>query len=385
MPQLLSATMTARHRCPSDSRVPLSKESVIMRGLTMLACSVTPEEWEIPETDRTSGHRDRMRTLMRRLICAIGFATLVVSSYTPASAQQRVVSFRVLSWNVSGDMPVKQPENFRGHLQMARPDIVLLDEVQESLTPDSVRTLFGGEWHLLWGERGGRQRIVILARWPLTALDAFQKNTYPETDRKAVLDAVPVERRAEISRMLSFEIPVNGGLLQPGGRKLLVVAADLMCCASEQWEELLRLAESREIRRLVDQAITAQAPDGVIVAGDFNLATPPAGRKGTGVLPLVVLSGPYPPPVHGLIAAEAVHQDGHEVWTIHNSDKSPFPAMPFDFQLYSPQTLRVVNAYVLDTADYPASELERVGLKPTSSAEFSNHRPVVVTYEWQHR
>jgi hypothetical protein len=236
-------------------------------------------------------------------------------------------------------------------------------------------------WHLLWGRRGGRQRVVIAARSPLDALEAFQNNAYPDAVVEAILAATPPDDKDRIRKELSSGVPVNATTLTMDGRRLLVVAVDLQCCG-EQWQEVRRLAEAREIRRLVEHAISAVKAEGVILAGDFNLATPPAGSGGIGILPFVVLSGPYPAPIHGLIAAEALHRDGREAWTINSGDNSPFPHLPFDFQLYSTGSLRVANAYVMDTADYPSADLTRVGLTPAASRQFSMHRPVVVTYEW---
>jgi hypothetical protein len=323
---------------------------------------------------------------MIRLWCALIALSVLV---TPADAQRaRATPFRVLSWNVSGRAPVERAENFRGHLRLAEPDIVLLDEVDGSLSEQTLSSLFqdlrtsgGRAWHLLWGMRGGRQRIVIGAPSPLTAIDTFQKNSYPDADIETVLAAAPAIARDRLRTELNAGVPVNATTVTIDGRRLLLVSVDLQCCGG-QWQELRRLAEARYVRRLVAQTIPAVKADGVIVAGDFNLAEPPAGQGGIGILPLVVLSGPYPPPIHGLIAAEAFHRDGREAWTINAGDNTPFPHMPFDFQLYSVHSLRAVSAYVMDTADYPAAELERGRLTPEASRELSVHRPVVVTYEW---
>ena len=298
-------------------------------------------------------------------------------------------TFRVLSWNVSGTSPVKHPDVFRGHLRLAAPDIVLLDEVEGSLSAHDIEVLFrqvqpapADGWQLLWGARGGRQRIVIAAGAPLTPIDAFQTNSYRDDDVRAVLAAAPAGERARLREDMGSGVPVNAAVLTVDARRLMVVAFDLQCCASE-WQQVRRLAEARSIRQLVEQAIASVKPDGLIIAGDFNLAEPTVARAdGIGILPFVVLSGPYPAPIHGLIAAEALHRDGREAWTINAGAKSPFPPMPFDFQLYSSSGLRRMEAYVMDTADYPAADLRRAGLTARASRDFSMHRAVVATYSW---
>lgn len=321
---------------------------------------------------------------MIRFLCT---ASLVALSITLPTAQ-RPTTFRVLSWNVSGMPPVEQADNFRGHLRLAAPDILVLDEVEGSMSEqafrrslDDPRSSDNAQWQLLWGIRGGRQRIVIAAQSPLTAIAAFQKNEYPAADIEAVLAAAPAGERDAIRKELLNGIPVNAATVTVSGRRLLLVGVDLQCCGDD-WHQVRRLAESRHIRQLVDEAVREVQPDGVILAGDFNLAAPPPGAAGIGALPLIVLSGPYARPIDGLIAAEAIQRDGREAWTITSGDNSTFPRMPFDFQLYSPSALRAVSALVMDSADYPAAELTSVGLTSSSSRHFSEHLPVVVTYEW---
>ncbi|HXW08895.1 MAG TPA: endonuclease/exonuclease/phosphatase family protein [Vicinamibacterales bacterium] len=319
-------------------------------------------------------------------LVAIGLL-LAASEFQPAGETR----IRVLSWNVSGRAPVEQPDMFRGHLQLAEPDVVLLDEVDGSLAQAAVGALFkdvpgrtGNSWTVLWGQRGGRQRIVMAARSAIDVVAEFQRNVYPPPDIDAVVAAAEPEARDRLRRELGNGIPVNAATLQTGNGTILLVAIDLQCCGG-RWQEIRRLAEARHVRQLVAETIQTVGADGVILTGDFNLAAPPPGTGGTGVLPLVVLSGPYPPPIHGLIAAEALHRDGQEAWTINSGDTSGFPHLPFDFQLYSPHSLRAVDAYVLDTADYSERDLDRAGLNRTASAELSTHRPVVVTYEWRDR
>jgi hypothetical protein len=114
--------------------------------------------------------------------------------------------------------------------------------------------------------------------------------------------------------------------------------------------------------------------DGLIVAGDFNLVSTP--------LPLVIVSGPYRPPHAGLIAAELRHLDGAESWT-WDGRGTPFPSRAMDFVLYSPHVLSLRRGYVLDTADLPRPELDRLGLQPESASRLSAHRPLVVEFEWR--
>ncbi len=313
---------------------------------------------------------------------------LTVLAGLPADAQRTHPSFRVLSWNVSGRQPVERLTDFRGHLALAQPDVVVLDEVEGSVQPQPLRDAFPppsdgqAPWQVLWGERGGRQRVVIAARMPVQPIALAQQNAYAPDVVEAVLAEVPPAGRDRVRADLATGLAFNAGLVRVARRRLLVAGVDLQCCGA-RWHDVRRIAESRMVRALLTQAIRDTRPDGVILVGDFNLASPPPAMPGTGALPLVLLSGPYPEPVRALLAAEAWHLGRREAWTINGGPQSPFPFLPFDFQLYSPHSLRQVEGLVLDTADQPVEALARAGLTSGASAAFSEHRAVIATYAWQ--
>jgi endonuclease/exonuclease/phosphatase family metal-dependent hydrolase len=325
------------------------------------------------------------------LACAGGTARTSVleapQSAPPPDSVRAAATLRVLSWNVSGDSFVKHPEAFRQHLLAADPDLILLDEAAGTRGPDDLRPLLDGlrgptdtKWNISWGARGGRQRGVVASRLAVAPIDAFQSNRYRDEDARSVLALVSPGSAAQVRQSIDDGIPVHAAIVTSAGRRLLVVTVDLQCCG-ETWQEVRRLAEAREIRRLVSEAIVRDRPDAAVIAGDFNVAIPRAGEV-IGVVPLLVSSGPYPPPVHGLIAAEAYRRDGTRPWTIDGRETG-FPSAPFDFQLYSPSTLSVVDALVLDSEDTGHSVTGVARLKPEWSQQLSEHRAVVVTYRWK--
>ena len=294
-------------------------------------------------------------------------------------------TFRVLSWNVSGDSFVKGRAAFEAHLRIANADIILLDEVAGGLGPADLEPVLKavGEkaaWNVSWGLRGGRQRAVIATRLPFAQVAAFQENTYPERVVQDVLNATPEAQRQRTRDSLAAGIPLNGGIIRIGGRSVLAAVADVECCGTV-WQQVRRLGEAREIRRLMSESIRRYRPAAVILAGDFNLATAPAGQPGIGSMPLLILSGPYPAPFHALLAAEAYHRDGRSAWTIHGHGTA-FPSLPFDFQLYSPNSLRVMAAEVINSAMMEPVDLARFALTRDASAKVSEHLPVLVEYEW---
>lgn len=289
---------------------------------------------------------------------------------------------RVLSWNVSEDGFVRDPAAFRALVRRADPDILLLDEVSPSATDTQLRDVLpelaaaDGAWHIEVGASGGRQRNVIASRLFLERVPEFADVVpYPVADRDRIHDRMTAQGETGPHYSMDGGIPINGAIVLAGTRRLLVVSTDLQCCgnAPDSWQEERRQIEAREIRRRIEQVLTRTHVDGLIVAGDLNLVSTP--------LPMVMLSGPYPPPHAGLIAAELRHLDGSETWT-WDGQGTPYPSRPMDFVLYGPHDLSLRDGYILDSADLPPAELERLRLEPASASRLSSHRPLVASFAW---
>jgi len=294
-------------------------------------------------------------------------------------------SVRVLAWNVSRDAFVRDPEGFGALMRHARADVILLDEVSPGTTEVQLRRSlegFGagtsGDWHVDFGQSGGRQRGVIVSRMPLEHVPEFADTVpYPEPDRQRLYDGMVQASQLRPNYSMDGGMPVNGAIVLVGSRRLLVVTTDLQCCADDprSWQEDRRRVEARELRRRIRQVIARTDVDGIIVAGDFNAVSTP--------LPLVIASGPYPAPHRGLIAAELYHLDGSETWTNHPRPGSPFPPSVLDFLLYTPHALDLIEGYIFDTGDLPVAELESMGLEPGTVGNLSSHRPLVAEFVWR--
>ncbi len=301
----------------------------------------------------------------------------------------RDANITVLSWNISGNAFATHPSDFQALLRYAEPDIVLLDEVDPTKTdveqlhaalPSSmsgnVQELINSEWHISFGESGGRQRGVIASRKPLEELQEFS-GVVPYTDeaRRMIVQQMPAEKRSQYSSYLDNGIAVNGAVILIGGRRLLVVITDLECCGDDpaSWEELKRREEAKEIRRLIRQVIARTPVDAIVLAGDFNLVSTP--------VPLVLMTGPYDRPHSGLVAADLNHRDGLATWT-WDGRGTPFPSRMLDYQLYSPNAIGVAQGVILDSEDLGPEELAAHDLESDMSIRLSNHRPLVVEYVW---
>jgi exonuclease III len=291
---------------------------------------------------------------------------------------------RLLSWNVSSDAFVRDAASFRVLLTRADADILLFDEVSPATTEAQLRAALAGrsrggsnDWHISVGRSGGRQRGVIVSRQPLERVPELSEVVpYPAAERDRLHTRMVAANADHRGASMDGGIPVNGAIVMAGGRRLLVVVVDLQCCGDDpaSWQEDRRRVETAELRRRVEEILTRTRVDGVIVAGDFNLVSTP--------LPMVILSGPYPPPHAGLIAAELRHVDGTETWT-WDGRGSPFPSRPLDFMLYAPNALRLRTGYILDSADLGRPELDALGLDPQSAGRLSKHLPLVAEFEWR--
>ncbi len=292
--------------------------------------------------------------------------------------------FRILSWNISGDAYVSQPTAFRNLLILARPDILLLDEVSPSagaeILQDTLTKLRPGleeTWHIDFGKSGGRQRGVIASRVKLESLPEFSQIVpYPEADRRRILQHMSPRDRSHQARNMDSGIPVNGAVVLISNRRLLVVVADLQCCGNGpgSWQEFRRRVEAREISQVIQNVLAREQVDGLVVAGDFNLVATS--------FPMEVLTGPYPPRHKELTPVEIYHLDGSTTWT-WDGRGTPFPSSVLDFQLFEAQALQVRGSFILDTEDYSSEELQQYGFQSKTSSLLSNHRPLVVSYIWR--
>jgi len=320
----------------------------------------------------------------RKLWIACTGLALLVAACSQTGADRREGAVRILAWNISDDAFVRNPDAFAALVQRAGADVLLLDEVAPSTNEAQLREALvelapedGNGWYIDFGTSGGRQRGVVASRMPLERVPEFADMVlYPERDRQRLRERMIDAKQFRPNYSMDGGIPVHAVIVLAGERRLLVVATDLQCCGDDPggWQEDRRRVEAAEIRQRIRQVLERTSVDGIVVAGDFNAVSTP--------LPLILASGPYPPPHAGLIAAELRHLDGLETWT--NAPRgNRFPNQALDFMLYSPQTLELRDGYVLDTADLAPEELDRLGLEPESARNLSSHRPLVGEFVWR--
>lgn len=329
-------------------------------------------------------------TIIRNTISTLLFVSLFCSSPTVAQpvndnpVNDNNVSFRVLSWNIAEDVFVENKSEFRALVEHYQPDILLLDEVKPTSTEAHLRealpttgTESGQDWFVDYGYSGGRQRGVIVSRYPLETVAEFDtKLRYPEPAHSYILENMSEKERSYVNWSMDEGIATNAAIATLDGRRLLLVTLDIQCCGSDpaSWQEYKRRIAVEEIRRLVRQVLQRIKIDAVIVAGDFNLVATPA--------PLIIMSNIERPPFSHLATAEVYQNDGKSTWT-WDGRGSQWPSRIMDLQLYSGQSLHVKSGLVFNSELLSAGDLKKLKFQPTTSKQLSDHLPVVVDYQWR--
>jgi exonuclease III len=317
------------------------------------------------------------------LVCLSRFHSLDCPAASDPLPSPPTGAFRVLSWNVNQDSLFKFADRYRSMLRIANPDLLLLDEIQGGRTPTNVAAVLTGirgtndsQWNILIGSAGGYQRPSIISRYPIEPVPELDGLRYPAADIATLKPLVPESKwTTRVQRSLEAGIPAVGGVVRLGDHTVLAVAIDLQCCNdTNDWPEIRRQIEAREIRQAIQRVLEKRRVDAVLVAGDLNLV---GGEK-----PLDTLTHDYPDPHRSLVAANAVQLDGHEVWT-WDGRGSAFPSGRLDYSFYTPGSLQALRSIVLSTEDLAPEILTTHGLTPGTSRELSDHLPVIVDYQWR--
>jgi hypothetical protein len=297
-------------------------------------------------------------------------------------------AFRILSWNVSRARLLRNPEPFRRILAATAPDLVLLDEIAPAVTPETVREVLSSTpaangWSVHVGSSGSAQRGAIAARLALDTEPTFSRVLYPDSVQPLLRGVAGRDLHEVQANATEAGAPAAGAWVSVGGRRLLLVTLDLVCCGNraDAIEDRIRRMEAASInaaarRALAVAAEAGRAAYGVIVGGDFNLVASET--------PLDVTAAGLAPDGSDLVAAYALQLDGRTSAT-WDGGRGPFPPGQLDYVLYSGTTLDVRRAFVLETADLAAPWLTRHGLDVSDSEEASDHRPIVVDFSWRER
>ncbi|HSG46632.1 MAG TPA: endonuclease/exonuclease/phosphatase family protein [Longimicrobiales bacterium] len=296
-------------------------------------------------------------------------------------------AFRVATWNV-GSETFLQAAFFARVLGAARPDVILLDEVYEEVSPEALQAFFLhpeldslGEWYFVISRGGGRQKTVVAARdrtirqeptmvevtYPPGALDALRRRT-PERFHRALAYEAEVSLSATGAWV---EVDPAGA----PGREALFVPVDLQ---SGGWDgspqDALRLLQAEtllgHLRRVTADGTPGVGPVPVVLAGDLNLVGGPG--------PLEILTGHPGSPFGPLVTADLPRLDEPTWATWRNEEQALFGPGRLDLTLYSRETLEQVGGFVLGLDGLSDAQLAALGLGDLSLPMLSDHLPMIV-------
>ena len=291
---------------------------------------------------------------------------------TPWMPRHTDTTMRVLSWNISREAFFKAGEKTGKLLAAAAPDILLLDEMPVSATPDSLagfldRTIPGSPWHVVIGQAtGALERGSISSRWPLKRVERFDGLHYSQHDIQRWIEASG-DHSERLRKTLPFGVAVAGAIANIEGRHILLVSFDLQCYGDspDAWEETRRQVEARLIRAAIEDTLAAKRIDAVILGGDAN------NVRGDEVL-RILQGNPA-----DLTDTPAQREDSTD-WT-WDGRGTPFPSRKIDHNLHSTH-LRVSQALVFDPEGWPDEWLDYYEVSRDWAGQISAHRPVVVDF-----
>lgn len=283
-------------------------------------------------------------------------------------------AFRLLAWNVSDNGPVEASDEFMRTIASLEPDVILFDEVSPAIDSTWFAARLeriGPGWTILRGRAGGRQTALVASRLPLRPIPSLERIEYPDSIFALLGQPSTPQLQADLSTGRTDGMPALGGMLEIDDRRILLLTLDLQCCGhAGSTEDRARIIMAMRLRDAVAEVVREQRPDGVIIAGDFNLV----GAHE----PLDAIARGLDPAGGDLVPATTLRLNGVSMATWRA--RGPFPPGRLDWVLYSPGALRALNAFPFDAADLRTDAAASLGLQPTDAAGVSDHRPVIVDF-----
>jgi endonuclease/exonuclease/phosphatase family metal-dependent hydrolase len=283
---------------------------------------------------------------------------------------------RVAQWNVASTGFRSRAEGMARVLAAAEPDVLLLDEIAGSTSPDAISAFFAleplrnlGPWEFVSSGTGGRQRALVAVRGrSIRPAESMRSVPYLEGSLAGLARSLPSEFPAlalESERGLS----VAAAWVDIGASEALFVALDLQAAGwIDSPSDRLRTLQAETIHAYVTRELAGQnAP--VVIGGDFNLV---GSRR-----PLFALARGLDVDGSDLLAAQAGRLGERTLATWRSPDNLFLPGR-LDYVLFPDAAASSANAFVLATEDLDDRTLERLGLERDLMRSLSDHLIVVV-------
>lgn len=260
---------------------------------------------------------------------------------------------RVISFNVLRSGPSVRPEPFRRLITALNPDVLLVQEWDQTQTiaPWFESLPGGADGSTPWHVRTGPGGVAIISRHALE----------PIASDELRIDTPPGDQpRSWPVRFVAAKARTDAG-------ELVLSSVHFKCCGSAHSpEDRARAAEARAVNQELAR-VSAGTP--VILGGDINLV----GSRP----PLDTLRAGLDTDGSELDVAPA-RVLGDAAYYTWSDAKSPFSPGRLDFVVLSDSKFRAASAFVLDTARLAPPALRASGLQADDTAQASDHLPVVV-------
>ncbi|MBL0937817.1 MAG: hypothetical protein IBJ03_02920 [Gemmatimonadaceae bacterium] len=289
-------------------------------------------------------------------------------------------SFRVAQWNVS-EGSFSRPAMHARLLAAVTPDVVMLDEVYEQVTADSLRRFFDlpelkalGPWQFVIAGSGGRQRTVVAARQrnvrPVESMARMQyepgaldslKRVFPTAAHRLI----EIEEQAQISSV--------GAWVDINGTDVMFVPLDLQSGGyAGSVHDALRILQARAIRGYIRAEVQARTSFPIVVAGDFN---PVGSFQSITILGRDLLNdiSRQLRPAHNLRLAD------YSAVTWESKDAAQFAPGRLDLTYYT--GLQHTNGFVFTTQDLSDRLLNKLGMTQDTFEKVADHFIVVSDFK----
>jgi len=268
---------------------------------------------------------------------------------------------------------VRRPEPYLRQLAALAPDLLLLDELNPAMDGPWLLEALGhlpgeGEWQVVVGSGGGRQRTAVAARLPITLHPELARVPWPDSVGRLTGLPMSNQMRSDLATAAMDDLPTVGATAVVEGRTILFVPLDLMCCGRAGGpEDRARIMAVESLRSAVGAALAPGEIHGVVVGGDLNLV---GSRE-----PLDRLRGGLDPSGGALVSAPTPRLDRASTMTWRSP--GPFPPGQLDHVLVSGSSLEILRSFAFDPADLEDAALEGLGLR-RDDGEVTDHTPLVV-------
>ena len=292
-------------------------------------------------------------------------------------------SVRVAQWNVASERFLTPARHAR-LLAAVQPDVVLLDEVYETVSDSSLAAFFAepslaalGRWRWVRSGSGGRQKTIVASRdRTIRPAEAMRRVDFAPGSLDSLRAIVPADFRRTLEVEERDQVAATGAWVDVNGVDVLFVPLDLRSAGYHgSPHDAVRLLQVRAIRGAIARELQGRrAP--VVIAGDFN----PVGA----FAPVAEMMRGLDIDGRDLQLADNARL-GEATWTTwRDPGVGVFTPGRLDLTLYPGAALERTGGFVFASEDLTTAMAAALGLEREDSQLASDHLIVVTDLTPRH-